>query len=326
MNAFFMGAGASCGTLQDSEHRPPVAANFGSALKVAAPEWESQYPGLRDVVRHLGIPLEELGLERMWTTIDYYAKLGSLLPVCPQWGPLATRDLKRALLELYGSRCDRLASMLPLSDNYTLGQILKQRVRSGDLLVSFNYDTLIERLALRFGHNIGMALAKCGGDVVQLAKPHGSVSWRMEWASRRVFSTGVDGGPLIEALNESEVGAEVEPLLLGAVPIKSELIREVQERYSWPEVFETVARQWQLVARAVRDAQSFIIIGYSFPREDQYGRFLLTEAMRLRTSLPDVEFFELPDVEDCTKQAIRDAFGCQELQPKPQGKVSPPPT
>ena len=69
--------------------------------------------------------------------------------------------------------------------------------------------------------------------------------------------------------------------MLGAVPIKSELIFEVQRFYGLP-VFDVVVQQWKTVVTAVREAEKLIVVGYSFPREDQYGRFLFREAVRLR--------------------------------------------
>jgi hypothetical protein len=116
-----------------------------------------------------------------------------------------------------------------------------------------------------------------------------------------------------------------EPLLLGAVPIKSELIREVQEAY-FRQVWQVVMMQWRLVTRAVRDADSFIIVGYGFPTEDQYGRFLFGEAMRLRAKPPrSIEFYELADRAECTESAIRSAFGRCDLQPDYTGPVKPAP-
>jgi hypothetical protein len=320
MRALFIGAGASCGTFEGSADCPPVTKHFGRALKEAAPNWEDEYPGLREVVTHLGRRLEKLSMEEIWTCIDYCAKLGTVLPRRPQWDPYATRDLKRALLLLYGSRCDQLAERLSRSRDYTLGELVS-RLAPGDILISFNYDTIAERLATRFGHDVRTAFPSYAKNVVQLAKPHGSVSWRMEGATHRVLASTADGKPELEAIRPEEVGPDVEPLLLGAVPIKSELIREVQSLYGWSEVFEVVVRQWRLITHAVRHAESFVVAGYGFPKEDQYGGFLLREAMRTRTTVPTVEFYELEKHEKRTKKAIRHAFGCEKLSPQPKGPV-----
>jgi hypothetical protein len=262
-------------------------------------------------------------MEEIWTCIDYYAKLGSVLPHRPPWGPRAASDLKRALLLLYGARCGQLADRLKLSSDYTLGRLIAQ-LAPGDVLISFNYDTIAERLAERFGQDVRSASFNCDNKiVVRLAKPHGSVSWRMELLTHRVRGAAPDGRPVLEAIRPQDVVLEVEPLLLGAVPIKSELIQQVQDSLGWGEVFKVVADQWRLIALAVRDAESFVVAGYSFPKEDQYGRFLLREAMRTRTGIPTVEFYELRENAERTAEAIRCAFGREQLKPDYKGPVEP---
>jgi hypothetical protein len=294
---------------------------------LSAERWQHLYPGLHQVVRHIGLPLGDIGLERIWTCIDYYAKLRRALPLPPMWSrsSQATHDLKRALLRLYGSRCEELVERLPVSTDYTLGRLLKNRLRTGDVLISFNYDTVVERLALRFGHDVRMT-AESKASVVQLAKPHGSVAWRMDWTHRSVRRSAADGKPLVGAMAEEDVGSTLEPLLLGAVPIKSELIREVQRCY-FPAVFELVTAQWKVVTQAVRKADALVIVGYGFPNEDQYGRFLLSEAMRSRgrSSLPQVDFFELGRNKHRTTAAIRAAFGEPKLRPRYLGRVTAAP-
>jgi hypothetical protein len=77
------------------------------------------------------------------------------------------------------------------------------------------------------------------------------------------------------------------------------------------------------VVEAIRAADSLIIIGYSFPREDQYGRFLIQEGMRLRKNILSIEFYELKNQARKRAKDIMDAFG---RVPKPifRGEVLPP--
>jgi hypothetical protein len=324
MRAFFFGAGSSAGTLEQWTERPPTSCGFGAVLK-ALPSWDHEYPGLAEVIRHLDGPDTKLSLESIWTCIDYWAKLGPILPAEPHWNPRAVWDLKRVLLRLYGSPCDEAASRLPATDNYTLGHLFTHQIAPGDVLVSFNYDTLVERLANAFGRCLISPHEKATVESVTLVKPHGSVSWRMDWRVRRVIWTDADGRIAVVPMAESEVGPDQEPLLLGAVPIKSELVREVQRVY-FADVWDVVTAQWKAVVRAVRDATSLVFVGYGFPSEDQYGRFLLREAMRIRQAgLPAVEFYELPKQEACVEAAIRSALGSASLCPVAKGKVTPAP-
>lgn len=329
MKVFFIGAGASRGTLQSSGTPVPVAAQFGKVLNDIDRCWASKYPSLVKVVDHLGLPLADWGLEPVWTCVDYYAKLSKAILGADDW-PGVSRELKKALLQVYGKRCDLAAEKLTVNDSYTLGHVLKNELKPGDALVSFNYDTIVERLARRFGHTMRPVCThkKRGG--IMLAKPHGSTSWIMELCSRRVISASDDGGPLLDSLTPKDVDQKREPLLLGAVPIKSELIREVQaftgisNGRSWFEVFDTITQQWSAVVKAILDAHTIVVVGYSFPREDQYGRFLIQEATRLRQKRLIIEFFELKDKASDRAKEIIDAFDGRVAKLIFRGEVLPP--
>jgi hypothetical protein len=115
--------------------------------------------------------------------------------------------------------------------------------------------------------------------------------------------------PLLDSLNVWDVvrgESGTEPLVLGAVPLKSELIREVQCCYSC-NVFRVVTEQWRVVVEAVRDANVIVIVGYGFPPEDVYGRFLLEEGARQRRKrLKRIEYYNIGNDSEPT---IRKIFG-----------------
>ena len=80
-------------------------------------------------------------------------------------------------------------------------------------------------------------------------KPHGSTSSTMDRTSC-LLRWKLDGGtPLLKSLHPSDVDAGREPLLFGAVPIKSELIKEVQERYQFLAIFDAITEQWHSFSR-----------------------------------------------------------------------------
>lgn len=299
MKVFLFGAGASAGSIPQI----PVARGFGAVLSQHG--GLKTFPAISKAVDHLKCPRNDFPLDKVWTCLDFYAKLEDALPSAKPWrndGP----DIKRAILRVYGKRCDRLAKRLPRSTSYTLGRLMKNEVSSGDLLVSFNYDTLIERLAIRFGHKLCAASHARGRDSVLLSKPHGSASWTMDLNSRKVTWHEHDGSPKLDSLREDEVKRRREPLVLGAVPIKSELIREVQ--CGFPEIFEVVTRQWKAVVDALKKSNTVVVVGYSFPQEDLYGRFMFAEAMRYRKSNLRVQYFELPELASERCKAIVDVF------------------
>ena len=139
MKAFLLGAGASRGTLD--ELVVPVAGEFGGTLASMAPDWARDYPALFAVVNHLGCDLQNWPLEPVWSCIDYYAKLQPALPLPKPWTN-ESQEIKKALLALYGQRCDEAVP----SDDSTLVRLLRDEMRSGDALISFNYDTIAEEL------------------------------------------------------------------------------------------------------------------------------------------------------------------------------------
>lgn len=306
MKVYFIGAGATAGTLPlgpNGQQRAPVAARLGETLATIQ-DWQQHFPALATVVQHLDIPIHKVDLETLWACIDYYAKLAPALPSRAAWSG-ESPELKRLLLRLYGKTCDAAAEALPTSEDYTLGELATNTIKRGDVVVSFNYDTVVERLIHRLRHPIRMACGAFSDGHVHLVKPHGSASWHI---ARDIRTSDGAGNPLFESLDEADV-ANREPLLLGAVPIKSELIREVQDAFGTSTVFETVMSQWRAVTTAVRDATAVVAVGYSFPRDDHYGRFLVKEAMRCRrTSLQLIEFYELPERAASTASAIVETF------------------
>ena len=252
MKAFFIGAGASKGTFHSTDTPVPVAADFGRALQAVNPEWRANYPALSEIVNHLGLSSNDWSLEQVWTCMDYYAKLQEAIPNSLPWtGEHPSRQMKKALLEVYGRRCDKAAEKLPLTDSYTLGGLVKNGLNPGDIIISFNYDTTVERLARQFGHTLLSADAQEQErrKRITLVKPHGSTSWTLDLneivrgSPQCVIAAGKNGGMLLNSLESTDVDRCREPLVLGAVPIKSELIREVrvQLRGSRP-VFDTIVR------------------------------------------------------------------------------------
>ena len=285
MRAFFFGAGSSYGTLGDLA---PLSKNFGAVLAKQT-GFEGRYPNLSQAALHIGKRLSEIGLEELWTCVDYYAKLSGNDADCalgskPYWLDGAVAELKTdALLWMYGRRCDEKAKTIELSDEYTLVRILNE-VNDGHIVVSFNYDTLVERLLIRLDKHPHHD-PPCPKDYARLLKPHGSTSWPTD-----VSLTTLRTSPLLDPL---AARFNNDPLVLGAVPIKSELIREVQFCRSW-NVFEVVMHQWKGVVDGVRDADELVVVGYSFPHEDGYGHFLFKEALQKRTKrLKKIEVYNV---------------------------------
>jgi hypothetical protein len=254
-------------------------------------------------VQHLRLG-ENWSLETIWSAFDFGWKLREVIP--ESWLRDSDRELKRALLDVYGRRCDQLAGQI--SPNATLARLIAESLGAGDSLISFNYDTIAERVAsTRHRLTVGRSTSAR----VRLVKPHGSASWNLNCKTGDVTSCTVSGEPLLDSIHSRAVCDTIEPMVLGAVPIKSELIQEVQECARSPSVFRVVAEQWSLVVQSIKHADSIYVVGYSFPRDDQYGRFLIQEALRMRPPHRKlhVKYYERMDQCQKTADAIRDTFG-----------------
>jgi hypothetical protein len=214
-------------------------------------------------------------------------------------------ELKSALVRMYGKSCDEISETISPADTSTVVGIAKE-IQTGDSLVSFNYDTMIERVV----RNIAKLPLRHGKDLkpgtIRFAKPHGSTSWSVKDLPYSV----TDGEPIVDSLGHEAVKEKwpaLDPLLLGAVPLKSELIFEVQEYYHSRRVFDAVSEQWRTVANAVATAARIVVLGYSFPKEDTYGRFFINEgkAMRSEELSLSIDVFNIdPD----TVKPIRELF------------------
>lgn len=275
---YIAGAGCSLGTLDHSNDiRPPVAAEFVKELERR--KWIDDYRELAKTIQHLRKTHRHVGLEELWTCIDLHAKFESAFPIA--WSPRGpvVSELKSAIVRMYGSCCEQFSKSIASSDCCTVVRDVAKKIEAGDTLVSFNYDTIIEQVVSTTG-NVRLRHGKdLKPGTIRFAKPHGSTSWRLSYLPYAL----TDGNPILESLSYEDVktGRE-DPLLLGAVPLKSELIWEVSKYYGSPRIFEVVREQWQTLANAVATATRIVILGYSFPKEDMYGRFFLNEGKALR--------------------------------------------
>lgn len=319
MRVFIFGAGASSGTVG-----APVTAEFGKSLAKLQPAWEKEYPGLRRVVEYLRSRPDCWSLDAVWTCIDFHDKLRGLFEKPVPWeGEPARLDLCKALLAVYGRACDAAVDRLPLDDSYTLGALLRAGLEPEDVLISFNYDTAVERLAARVGHSLRVPLGPAAPGRVTIVKPHGSTSWA-RFPDGRVVTHRPDHGVLVDSLAPEDVEQGREPLVVGAVPFKSELIREIQRNAHTPAVHETLVEQWKAVIAALQRAEVMIVVGYSFPKEDCYGHFLVREALRRRDGPVAVEFYSSRDSAEQWAREQEEEFAGMIAKPRYRGEVRGP--
>ncbi|GEM_PF-3076371 len=324
MKVVILGSGATAGTLPDC----PTLSDFGEALATELPEWREVYTALaRAVADSQGgaTAADQWNLATVWTRVDYYAKLHRALGTC-DYGPEASYDLHRAVLDVYGTTAiERLERLMGLQQSFTLLEIVDTLV-AGDVLVSFNWDVVAELIAERRGLPLIQTPHPSSAGLIGLVKPHGSVSW-VHHLGKCVEFLLPDGRPQTSPMLSEEVVLNAkEPFLLGAVPIKSELIREVQS-VGRTNALEVIQDQWHAFIEGVRCADEIFVVGYSFPQEDQYGRFLLREAVRRRVhGAPPVtvHYYELADRVAEVRKAILETFGQPGIRLQCRGKVEAP--
>lgn len=283
MKVVLIGAGASAGTV--GAMAAPMARDFGQRLAELVPNWPEAFPNLAQAVDQwaalAGGDPARWPLDGVWTLVDNYAKLRPILEHLglPEY-PAVSTELRRAILEVYGQLC---VEMLPYEPEGTLVDVLR-KLSIGDAVVSMNYDVLVEEIAHRCGIELVLADPRnrrpVGAGII-LAKPHGSVSWR-QWVpeqGRRVRLEDVAMAPA--EVGPAAGGGTCQPLVVGPVPFKSDILSpEIMVRGDTPDAYAVLAHQWREACRALQQADEVVVVGYGFPAEDLYARFLFQEARR----------------------------------------------
>jgi hypothetical protein len=303
MRVIILGTGATIGTLRVKggvEH-------FVDRLDAVNRVWRNHYPNLDRLIQDCCISNKHTSLDTIWTRVDYYSKFRNILG--SEYGADASVELHKAVLEAYAFRSE-IDKLIRTSDNSTF--TLKSELnllKTGDALISFNWDTLAERIAAdMLQKHLVQAPHPTANENIRLIKPHGSLSWIHEVGGSIKYRDG--DKPRFDPMELSDYNGGKQPLILGAVPIKSELLQEIQQQEG--NLHDVVAGQWRETVEAISQAAEIVVSGYSFPKEDAYGRFLFQEAFRSRKrdmDLPKLRYYSLCKDRKAVRQAIRDIAG-----------------
>jgi hypothetical protein len=158
-----------------------------------------------------------------------------------------------------------------------IGEFVKENLREGDTIITFNWDLTIERALEEYRGDPGFLYTysdKREEKHFTLLKPHGSIDWFEKKAVRGLVPEK-EMGKLDDQLyyyprfNRAEHPSlkQVPPLIVPPVALK-----EFE--------FDFLKRTWRFVYRAISDATELHIIGYSLPREDQFARLVFRRAIR----------------------------------------------
>lgn len=150
--------------------------------------------------------------------------------------------------------------------------LLENHMRSFDVVVSFNYDTVFEK-SLPQAHSWGYGGIEATNNSLLVLKPHGSVNWAAE-----------DDGSI--AISETaEKSVVVAPTHLKFVSAGS-VQPTTQEGYLDQSV--EIQEIWAEMERQMRAARALVFIGYSFPVADLYFSSVLRSVLADRKVTPDI--------------------------------------
>lgn len=144
-------------------------------------------------------------------------------------------------------------------------------IKSGDTIITFNWDLTIEQALEREGTCDFWYTPPAE---VLLLKPHGSIDW-FERKRLPRSKSGAGALRLDERLSvyprfsfaEYQELRACEPVIVAPV---------FQKQFNW----EFLRATWRRVYRAISRATDVYVVGYSLPREDQFARFVMARALR----------------------------------------------
>lgn len=175
-----------------------------------------------------------------------------------------------------------------------------KRIKKGDVVITFNYDSLIERCLLEldkwsisdgYGFPVKLVQNSCrnlssvtlGKSPVKVLKLHGSVGWVRGEKSNSVFLSHAMFlqyfGSLSNLRDKKEPGPPLEYLMPPAV-IEPSFIKRLN--------IPTLLSIWEQAAVALRNADKVYIIGYSLPEADIAAQSLITTNLRTNTKCKNI--------------------------------------
>jgi hypothetical protein len=137
-----------------------------------------------------------------------------------------------------------------------------ENIKPTDTLITFNYDTLLDReLVKRFDISLERLYFHPSANIPRLLKLHGSVNWLFK-------EKDICALPFGEVSSNSRNYAIIPPTL-----------------YKNPDPFQKL---WKEARKYIKDADEILFIGYSLPQLDIPARYVFRRAIRLNQFARDV--------------------------------------
>jgi hypothetical protein len=153
--------------------------------------------------------------------------------------------------------------------------LVHELVRPGDVVVSFNWDFMIDLALEDLDENSSPVYSYSSAfDSVVLLKPHGSIDWFEKSKLPR-------DKKLLKEMQHRATGVCFYPYFqLAQNPDLLKYPSFIVPPLSVKKFGGFLRRVWKDVDRAVATAKELYIIGYSLPREDQFARLVIGRAIQ----------------------------------------------
>ena len=204
------------------------------------------------------------------------------------------KHLKTMLLKSMGLYFCKIASECEDNQMQLIKDFVKSVFASNEILISFNWDLLIEVACQYIGVNINYG--KDNEDCLSLIKPHGSLNlaeMSRDHYDKSVKSINVhhieiidedNGIVVVKAENPADSANRI------VHPFKDVLLVEPTARKAYLSTW--IKQQWQYALDVLRSVDEIVIIGYSLPYTDFRPRILLQLAGLYREKLPSIKIID----------------------------------
>jgi hypothetical protein len=277
-----LGAGATRGAMFVQEERPPcppMDADFFQQLQFAGGE-ECVKRLTEFIMREHGTTYG-ISMEEFFSQAEYTGRFHQLIGIPGR----PTTRYATALRDFYRA-WPRVCAITIKDRTCGYHQNLVNNLASGDTIISFNYDCLIDKALKELGGNSWKPkrgygytitngyrewepirhLGRTAEKGITLLKPHGSLNWSISQRNGNVILDLEEDPPYDIPTAEGRI--------IPPTWFKDDVQREP---------FLTV---WKKARAAIKDCEALIVIGYSLPRTDLFSRALFKVETSARNKRP----------------------------------------
>lgn len=176
------------------------------------------------------------------------------------------RSALRLLTDFISGKCKE-------AENNALLEKFITSLRYGDVIITFNWDNLVERMA--FKKNLEINLSERSSNAISILKLHGSINWSkvpndfrlqnhscVRWLTTNIFHT------IDYTYQDNWIPLNIPPYIIPPISSKS-FAKEPFLLKIWHEAFNSLV-----------EAQDICFIGYSLPEQDFQARTLFVSVPR----------------------------------------------